>query len=367
MDAILNKFVTDHISLNVSRLTITKLFGQASARQYFRAEFESPTQSYVIMKLPQGFASVAEEITKVDASAPKELPFLNIQHYLQKLEIRVPKVIGIDENLGLVLLEDLGDKNFESLVATADGPFLVMYYQKLMDELIRLQSLSQKHPSKDCIAWHRSFDEDLLNWEFMHFVEYAIEDRLKTKMSDQDLASFKSITQRISNAITQMPQGFVHRDFQSRNVMFHQLQFYLIDFQDALQGPILYDLVALLRDSYINIQPHQLEKLLAYYSSHLPPEHPYATKIGKVTGDFLLIALQRKLKDAGRFQFIHTVKGNSMFLVHLPQTLTYIRETFEKLMQIDLQTQQISHTDISNLFAIITKYINFDKEGLKAS
>lgn len=327
----LENFLSQHLPENLrsAPIKIEKLFGQASSRQYFRAtigESEGMT-SYVIMKLPQGFSSPAEEITKTDSKAPREFPFINIQKYLKNLDILVPQIFAFDAALGLILLEDLGDKTLENLVQNVDGEFFLFYYKKVIDALIDLQIKTLSNPSKECVAYFREFDAQLLNWEFEHFLEYGIEDRKKTKLDTASRELFKKITQKLSDQITHMPQGFVHRDFQSRNILFKNYNFFLIDFQDALKGPLLYDLVALLRDSYINFAPDQTEKLISYYAENLPNSHPYFNQKEKVKNDFCLISIQRKLKDAGRFQYILTERKNSGFLVHVPQSLAYVKNS----------------------------------------
>lgn len=327
----LENFLSQHLPAHFHSATIKieKLFGQASSRQYFRASVAKSgnTATYVIMKLPQGFSSPAEEITKTNSGSPKEFPFINVQKYLKNLDILVPQIFSFDAALGLILLEDLGDKTLENLVQNVDGEFFLFYYKKVIDVLIDLQTKTLGNPSKECVAYFREFDAQLLNWEFEHFLDYGIEDRKKTKLDDASREQFKKITQKLTDEITHMPQGFVHRDFQSRNILFKNYGFFLIDFQDALKGPMLYDLVALLRDSYISFTSDQTEKLISYYAANLPNSHSYFNQKEKVKNDFNLISIQRKLKDAGRFQYILTERKNPGFLVHVPQSLAYVKNS----------------------------------------
>lgn len=325
-----DSFLAKHLeNYDPQAAQIDKLFGQASARQYFRVIFDDA--NYVLMKLPGGFSSPAEEITKTKAGAPDEFPFLNVQGYLFDLGLPVPQVFGYDGEAGYILLEDLGDRSFESVVEEAEGAYRLMYYKKAIDLLVQLQTATMAQPPANCVAGYRAFEGELLNWEFDHFLEYGVEDRFKITVPDADKALFQEITRGITAQIAAMPQGFVHRDFQSRNIMFHNMEFYLIDFQDALLGPVLYDLVALLRDSYIDLSAEEVDALLNYYVSQLPEGHPYAGKPDQARDDFYKITLQRKLKDAGRFQYIDTVRGNPNFLVHVPLTLRFLREAFDQV------------------------------------
>lgn len=334
-------------------IRITKLFGQASSRQYFRAFLAAPgntePHTYVVMKLPGGATSLAEEITK--GPRPQELPFLNIQRYLERIGVPVPAVVAVSPKQDLLLIEDLGDQTLEKLVTNAAGEFKIFYYRKVLDALVDFQMQTAANPDPACIACNRTFDAELLNWEFDHFWEYGIADRLKTEAAaagktlpepfwmgyfpdttgENPWELFARHTREITDLIAKMPQGFVHRDFQSRNILFHGYEFHFIDFQDALQGPLVYDLVALLRDSYIAFTPEETQRLLSYFAARLPQGHPYRGDEARLTRDFHLVTLQRKLKDAGRFQYIHRVKGNPGFLIHVPQTLEYIKQAFAAL------------------------------------
>jgi aminoglycoside/choline kinase family phosphotransferase len=133
---------------------------------------------------------------------------------------------------------------------------------------------------------------------------------------------------RICDRILALPQGFVLRDYQSRNVMWaprtsgsdRRAQLTVIDFQDALRGPQPYDLVALLNDSYVVLSAElQRATVLVYAAARsFSQEQTDALLAG-----FQLVAVQRKLKDAGRFVFIDRVRGNPSFLTHYPLSLRY--------------------------------------------
>src|SRR4029453_15473245 len=185
-----------------------------------------------------------------------------------------------------------------------------------------------------CIAFERSFDETLLNWEFDHFLEYGIEDRFQTKIPEEEKKTFTEATRKISREISQSPYRFVHRDFQSRNLILKDYNIFILDFQDALLGPEAYDLVSLTRDSYVELSWDAVDQLIPHYLEKrtqvkIPVADPKAFR-----RLFDLVTLQRKLKDTGRFQFIHTVKKNPNFLVSVPASLRYVREAFSHLPEL---------------------------------
>lgn len=305
--------------------TLTRLAGQASYREYFRLTFENGATA-ILMKMPVGVSSISEEVTKSDKPID-ELPFINIQRYLKECELPVPEIFGYSADDGLLLLQDTGDRSLESLVQTANEQQTLFFYKKAIELLSDLQ---RKTSAQACIAYARRFDESLLNWEFDHFREYGLEDRLNIKLSPEERFLFEKITRAITQKIVDMPQGFVHRDFQSRNLHLAEYQFWMIDFQDALTGPLVYDLTALLRDSYVVLSGENIQILLEEYTKKVDPLHPYHENLEKLKKDFDLMTIQRKLKDAGRFQYIHTVKKNSGFLKSVAPSLKYVKEALER-------------------------------------
>src|SRR5207253_9898727 len=104
----------------------------------------------------------------------------------------------------------------------------------------------------------------------------------------------------------------------------------VIDFQDALQGPRQYDLVALLRDSYVELDRPLIDRMLARYLTVLEAEGGPHLELHEFTGFFDLLTVQRKLKDAGRFVFIDQVKKNPSFLVHIPSSLRYVKDALAR-------------------------------------
>ncbi len=104
----------------------------------------------------------------------------------------------------------------------------------------------------------------------------------------------------------------------------------VIDFQDALQGPRQYDLVALLRDSYVELDRPLIDAMLKRYAQRFEAEGGEPIDLGEFTAFFDLLTVQRKLKDAGRFVFIDQVKKNPSFLVHIPSSLGYVRDALKR-------------------------------------
>lgn len=310
----------------VHALKLTKLAGQASYREYYRVEADGT--STILMKMPPGRSSASEEVTHLTKNFP-ELPFVNVQKFLQEQNLPCPQIYAHDPEAGLLLLQDLGDRSLETVLQQSNDVLKIFFYQQAITLLVQLQQKTRKN-SDHCMAYFRQFDEKLLQWECDHFLEYGIEDRLGCTVTPDDKNIFRQMSQQLVQEILTMPYGFVHRDFQSRNLLIHDYQTWMIDFQDALKGPLIYDLVSLVRDSYVVLLPQQVDQLLLFYAGALDQNHPYCGRMDEIKRHFDLVTIQRKLKDAGRFQYILTVKKNPDFLRCVEPSLSYVRQAFRQ-------------------------------------
>jgi aminoglycoside/choline kinase family phosphotransferase len=317
---------------------VLKLKGDASNRSYYRVG--TFPQSYVVMVMPREAATRSEEATKGDA--PKELPFVNVHRYLERLNVRVPRILRYDEPNGMMVLEDLSDQTFEKALNDRTREELYLRAVKL---LARLRTSAEKDPKPDCIAFGRGFDEDLYDWELHHFREWGLEVWSGKKPNAEERADLDKIFRRISGQLASLPKGFTHRDYQSRNLMVKDGELVVIDFQDALLGPRQYDLVALLRDSYVELPRPFVEQMLREYTAEMERLNSEKISFDDFLRTFDLLTVQRKLKDAGRFEFINRVKGNPGFLVSIPASLRYVKDALERQPQL------------SDLRKIVARYV----------
>jgi len=172
----------------------------------------------------------------------------------------------------------------------------------------------------------------LLRWEIDHFREWGLEAR-GHHLSPEDRKTFDEIAGRLASRIASWPRGFVHRDYQSRNLMVRPKNetttpesLCWIDFQDALLGPRVYDLVALLNDSYQTFDRAFVEGRLNEYAAAMKIENR-----DEIIEQFDYVTVQRKLKDAGRFVFIERMKGNDSFLRFVTPTVRKERDALGRL------------------------------------
>jgi aminoglycoside/choline kinase family phosphotransferase len=292
-----------------------KLKGDASTRSYYRVHSaHAEPSSLVVMRLPD----------EPGHKPQVELSFLNVQRYLAGLGLPVPRVLVRDVPRSVLLLEDLSDETFEARLRTTPEHDWQRLYEGAVDLLAEMQQKTA-HDHGGCIAYTRSFDEKLLRWELEHFHEWGLAARDIT-LSKAAQSSLNQAFARIVAEILRMPQGFVHRDYQSRNLMLAPRgELVIIDFQDALLGPPVYDLVALLCDSYVGLD-EALQRALVRRLAQARGTH-----IDEFERAFWLVAVQRKLKDAGRFVFIDQVRSNPDFLPWYGPSLRYVGRALNHL------------------------------------
>lgn len=307
-------------------VTVTPMPGGASTRRYFRVTGERG--SAVAMFVPD---AKPEEVT-ANTSTSQQWPFLEVQSLLEARGVRVPKLLGSACEEGFILIEDLGDDTLGAFIEREPSRRADAYSVAVAD-LARAQKSLEKLPAESIINT-RSFDETLLRWELDHFREWGLDARGISLGRDQ--ATFDAIADRIARRIASLPRGFVHRDYQSRNLMVlttgNELEIVWIDFQDALLGPRVYDLVALLCDSYQSFDRAFMDARLDDYAAAAGLSQEERITLGLEVD---VVTVQRKLKDAGRFVFIDRVKKNPSFLPYIDPSLRKVRAALDRLQSDD--------------------------------
>jgi aminoglycoside/choline kinase family phosphotransferase len=278
------------------------------------------------MFVPEG--PKAEEVGKESTGTQLAVrwPFLEVRDLLASRGIDVPALYSEDTSRGWLLLEDLGDVTLAQVVA-ARPDRLEELYTRAVNDLARAQNALADLPTGSIVA-SRAFDEDLLSWEIHHFREWALEAR-GVALSPEDRALYAGIAQRLARRVAGFSRTFVHRDYQSRNLMVRSDgRLCWIDFQDALLGPRVYDIVSLLNDSYQAFGRPFIEARLDDFARACALD---AAERASIAREFNWVTVQRKLKDAGRFVFIDRVKGNDSFLRFVEPTLAKVRAALSAL------------------------------------
>lgn len=361
----------------VEHATLDKMGGHASLRIYWRVHLPtgSDAPDWQLRSVPRGEATLVAMVLAPgwdeaenrsaegpdgEAPASEILPFVDVQRHLADLDIPVPAIEVVDLEEGVLLLEDLGDRSFEDLfkgVATDDSlPGVhreaagTALYQQIIDLLVDAQGsflAARDNPDQavetECVCWRREFDRESLRWELDHYLEWGIGARQGDSVLEEVRADFDPHFDRLVDELMELPRIVSFRDFQSRNLMYKPRMdadspWFVIDFQDALVAPFVYDLVALLRDSYIQLTPESVSELVGYYVeagelAELPwcqcDDGDNAEKT--VSRAFHLQTVQRKLKDAGRFVFIDREKGNPDFLPYYEPSIQYVDHALAQL------------------------------------
>jgi hypothetical protein len=305
---------------------IEPMAGGASTRRFFRVTLDDGS-SAVAMFFPDAMTS--DELGKADSGVPR-WPFLEVRDLLHEHGVRVPRVLAEACEDGFILVEDLGDDTLANYLLRRPEDRELLYKSAISD-LARAQQVLAALPT-ECVVRTRSFDQDLLGRELDHFREWAIEGR-GIELSSADRETFQEARDYLARTISEWPQGFVHRDYQSRNLMVRieasgQPELVWIDFQDALLGPRIYDVVALLNDSYQTFDREFIDRRLEEFADQLGLD---AAGRASIPREFEMVTIQRKLKDAGRFVFLDRVKKNPAFLKFVDATIAKARGAMRRL------------------------------------
>jgi hypothetical protein len=308
-----------------SPLSAAEMPGGASTRRFFRVHLDGG-KTGVAMYVPE--AGKPDEIGKFEEGG-RRWPFLEVRDLLEARGVRVPRVLGDGSPDGFLVVEDLGDDTLARYLERAPHRRESLYRTAIAD-LARAQQSLRALPA-GCIVTERAFDYDLLRWEIDHFREWALEAR-GVVLSAAERETFDRGADALAKIIAELPRGFVHRDYQSRNLMVlenggDELLAW-IDFQDALLGPRVYDLVALLNDSYQTFDDAFVAERLDEFAALHGLDAAGRRAVGR---EFDLVTVQRKLKDAGRFVFILHKKGDDGYLKFVKPTIEKARRALARL------------------------------------
>ncbi len=303
---------------------LVRLPGDASIRVYRRVL--SGTTSFVVMD------------TQPFVKEGKKLPFIETQNYLSSIGVDVPAIYDWNSKLGLILLEDLGDKTFlRELQDVSGAPEEEKKYKKAIDKLVELQMKSLKEKNHPNIrAYNTRFTKEKLMWEVRFAIRHFYEIYLKRKIAIKDKELMLSTFEGFCDILSSEPPVLTHRDFHGRNIMvlsdgeIKKERFVMIDFQDARLGPFQYDLASLLKDSYYQLSDDQIDGLLAYYLSKWKNSNLSHLKPKRFKKIFDLMAIQRNFKAIGSFSSFLNQRNDTMYLKFIGNTFENIRRTLLK-------------------------------------
>lgn len=303
----------------------------ASSRRYARVDDQGVRPSEIVMIMPDVGAPADEGGASAQTVRLSEDPFVICQRWLSQLGVRVPQIYAVDDDGACMWLEDVGHEDFDQwMQRTATPPGEA--YQRPLAALSHFQKMSQQRPVPPIVAT-RVFDRALLAWELDHYVQWRLEAQLGVTLPTSDRGAFAMQFQRLVDDVASIPLAPMHRDFQSHNLMVTAAgELVVLDFQDAMMGPVVYDAVALLRDSYIEIPRSELDPLVRQACAAIAATGAAdGADVDAVERWFYVQTLQRKLKDSGRFVYIDRVKGNPSFLRWVDGSLRYVVDAARRL------------------------------------
>jgi aminoglycoside/choline kinase family phosphotransferase len=293
---------------------IEALSGDASTRQYFRL---LDGRARVVLALhPEPFD-------------PATNPFLAVRGLLAGYGLSVPAVLDRDGERGILLLEDLGDRTLQLVLAGASESLRLDLYREACAGLLRLRREAARDPQRaSCITI--AFDIEKLSWELHYFVKHFVEGLRGARLSVEDRATLGESIHGLCHEIASWPRVLCHRDFHSRNLMLHGGRLFWIDFQDARMGPGSYDLASLLRDSYVDLAEDFVADRAEEFRQQAAPEEPRE----QFARRFDLVSVQRNLKALGTFGYMKMVRGTDVYQQHVPRTLKHARRNLARYPEL---------------------------------
>jgi len=286
----------------------------ASFRRYFR------------ITLPDGG-------TRIVMDAPPELedcrPFLKVAGLFRAAGVHVPEVYAEDLDNGYLLLSDLGHTTYLDVLAAASAPLL---YHQANQALVAIQSASAPGVLPD-------YDGALLARELALFPDWYIARHLGIALDVPQQGVLRSVFDKILANNLAQPQVFVHRDYHSRNLMACGENYPnnpgVIDFQDAVYGPLTYDLVSLYRDAYIDWpEENELDFVIRYWEMARAAGLPVHAAFADFYRDYEWMGAQRQLKVLGIFARLCYRDGKAGYINDMPRVLTYLRRTCERYLDL---------------------------------
>ena len=257
----------------------------------------------------------------MDAPPDREdcLPFIRVAGYLEAMGLSAPRVLEIDLEQGFLLLTDLGSTRYLETLVDDESAAGTLYG----DALAALQTMQSSGAVYQ--ASLPAFDRRFLEFELSLFHDWLCEKHLQIRLSDDDENEWRALCDLLIDSALDQPQVFVHRDYHSRNLMVTNEQNPgILDFQDAMEGPLTYDLVSLLKDCYIKWPREQVLEWAGQYHAGIDSALCGELEKADFLRNFELMGVQRHLKAAGIFARLNLRDGKPAYLLDVPRTLSYV-------------------------------------------
>ena len=296
--------------LGEDAVDIAPASADASFRRYFRVTAKG--RDYIVMDAPPAHEDCG--------------PFIAIARLFADAGVHVPQVLAQDLEQGFLLLTDLGNTTYLSALneAADDQGVARALYLASNDALIRIQQASRPGVLPE-------YDRALLSRELMLFPEWYVARHLGAHMGDDQQAILDTVFERLLANNLAQPRVYVHRDWHTRNLMVSEPNPGILDFQDAVYGPITYDLVSVYRDAYVEWdEAQQLDWVIRYWEKARAVRLPVPEDFGVFWRDFEWMGAQRHLKVLGIFARLYHRDGKDGYLKDMPRVMGYLRKVCER-------------------------------------
>jgi aminoglycoside/choline kinase family phosphotransferase len=287
---------------------VVPLTGDASDRKYFRL-LSQDEPSRVLSLYPAAFEYEA-------------MPFVNVAALLARMPVPIPEILDHADDLGVIVLQDLGDVTLQAHLGAASPADHAALYRQAVSLIDVMQRRGTELRSDQYIPYRVAFDVEKLTWELDFFIKHFLEAYRGVVLDDGTRGALRAECAVLVDQLASEPRVLCHRDYHSRNLMLHDGELYIIDFQDARMGPDTYDLVSLLRDSYVDLTDQTVDELIAYFlalKGDAGQEREFRER-------FDVMALQRNLKALGTFGYMTIARRNPVYIQYIPRTLRYVRD-----------------------------------------
>lgn len=321
MDSRLEQYLAEH-GLTEQAVKVLPLTGDTSDRRYFRVLLKDARP--IVLALHAGPIDYAT------------MPFVSVARLFAEVPLPVPRILHHSDALGVLGLEDLGDVTLQAHLGAATPAEHAALYRQAVGFLATLQQRGEELGSDAYPPYAIAFDVEKLTWELEFFVKHYLIAYKGVAASEAQRDALREEWSAIVEELAGEPRVLCHRDYHSRNLMWNEGSLYIIDFQDARMGPDTYDLASLLRDSYVDLTPQQVDELLAFFLA-LKGDRGGEAEFRR---RFDLMALQRNLKALGTFGYMTTSRNNTVYIQYIPRTVAYVKANlakyprFERLRQL---------------------------------
>jgi len=281
-------------------IELSSLEGDAGFRRYFR--FCHNDTAYIAVDAPIDYCNNEQ--------------FVYISNCLVDLGIKVPKIHFYDDKNGYFCLEDLG-KTLLANVLTKET--VESFYLRALTPLIHLAKADVSNSRLP------TYDADFIKLELGIFKEWLLEKHLNMKLTDEEQSLIEKTNQLLVSSALEQPSVFMHRDYHCRNIMLtNQNELAVIDFQDAVKGPITYDVVSLLRDCYVKWPSRLVLEIFSSFCQQVSEALGLTVSNEQWQRWFDLMGMQRHIKASGIFARLHHRDYKSHYMKDIPLTLSYI-------------------------------------------